>query len=127
MPLSDCTALLLIHYSLLLFLLSLYKMKKLVLFFAILFAASRAQAAYILIPMDDTQKNHLKAYGVAFYVLQQNVDVQWLLNYRGGSFMIADVSLFEKECNIRGVSYQLIADGQAQAILSEISNPEVNM
>src|SRR6185369_4383122 len=93
----------------------------------IILAVCKVQAGYILIPMDDSQKNHLKAYGVAYFVLQQNVDVQWLLNYRGGSFMITDISLFEKECTIRGVSFQLIADGQAAAILTEISNPEVNM
>lgn len=85
------------------------------------------QAAQILIPMDETQKNHLKAYGMAYYVLQNNVDVKWLLNYRGGSFIIQDIPNFEKECAVRGVSFQVIADGQADAIYAEISNPEVNM
>jgi hypothetical protein len=102
-------------------------MKKLVLLYLFLGLYSSIHAAQILIPMDDTQKNHLKAYGVAYYVLANNVDVKWLLNYRGGSFIIADIPNFEKECNIRGVSYQVIADGQADAIYAEISNPEVNM
>ena len=86
-----------------------------------------AQAAYILIPMDETQTNHLKAYGIAYYALEHVIDVQWLLNYRGGSFLIADNMAIEKECAIRGVSKQIIANGQAAAIITEISNPEVNM
>ncbi len=102
-------------------------MKKLILLIAFVVVAFRLQAAYILIPMDETQKNHLKAYGIAYSVLQQDVKVQWLLNYKGGSFMIDDISVFEKECAIRGVTYQVIASVQAAAILTEISNPEVNM
>ncbi|TVR38495.1 MAG: asparagine synthetase B [Cryomorphaceae bacterium] len=84
-------------------------------------------AAKLLIPMDDTQKNHLKAYGIAYWVLQNDVDVEWLLNYRGGSFMIQHLPSLEEECIIRGVTYQVIADVQAAAILREIADPEVNM
>ena len=86
-----------------------------------------SEAAQILIPMDDTQKNHLKAYGIAYLVLQQDIPVSWLLNYKGGSFMFDDIPRFEKECAIRGVSFQVLAEGQAAAIITEISNPEVNM
>src|ERR1044072_1447207 len=100
-------------------------MKKIFLLFLLLVSIS-AKSAYILIPMDDTQKNHLKAYGVAYYVLKQDMVVQWLLNYHGGSFMFDDIPALEKECNIRGITYQVIAAGQAAAILTEISNPEVN-
>ncbi len=84
------------------------------------------QAAYIFIPMDETQKNHLKAYGIAYWVLQKDVEVDWLLNYQGGSFMFPYARVFEEECNIRGVSYQIIADGQSAAILLEISDPQEN-
>ncbi len=84
-------------------------------------------AAYILIPMDETQKNHLKAYGIAFWVLEQDVEVDWLLNFKGGSFMCAFHELIESECVIRGVSYQVIADAQSTAILMEIADPQVNM
>ena len=77
--------------------------------------------------MDDTQKNHLKAYGIAYYALQNNLDVKWLLNYRGGSFLFGNTTALEKECAIRGVTSQIIADVQAGAIITEISNPEVNM
>jgi hypothetical protein len=86
-----------------------------------------AKAAYILIPMDVSQKNHLKAYGIAFYVLTNNLEVEWLLNYRGGSFMFKQVPALEKECTIRGVSFSVIADGQAVSIIDEISQPETNM
>lgn len=86
-----------------------------------------SQAAYILIPMDLEQKNHLKAYGIAFWVLKQDVEVDWLLNYRGGSFMIKNAEEIVAECVIRGVSYEIIADVQSTAILTEISNPAVNM
>src|SRR5437773_2352363 len=102
-------------------------MRKYYFLLILLLAFFRSQSAYILIPMDEAQKNHLKAYGVAFYALQKNMDVQWLLNYRGGSFMINDVTTLENECSIRGVSFQVIADGQAQGIIAEILNPEVNM
>lgn len=84
-------------------------------------------AAYILIPMDESQKNHLKAYGIAYFALQQGTEIQWLLNYMGGSFLLKDYPVLEKECAIRGVSFKVIADVQAQTILQEIANPEVNM
>jgi len=86
-----------------------------------------ARSAYILIPMDPDQKNHLKAYGVAYWVLQQGVDVDWLLNYRGGSFAFKHAAVLEQECEIRGVGYDVLADGQYTKILNDIANPEVNM
>lgn len=85
------------------------------------------RAAYLLIPMDQQQKNHLKAYGIAYWTLTQDVEVMWLLNYRGGSFMSQYHPLIEKECVIRGVSFQIIADAQSTAILHEIAEPSVNM
>ena len=77
--------------------------------------------------MDETQTNHLKAYGVSFWVLQQQGEVSWLLNYRGGSFLIKYDAKIERECKLRGVSYNNIADIQASQIISDISQPEVNM
>lgn len=77
--------------------------------------------------MDASQQNHLKAYGVAYWVLRNEIEVDWLLNYRGGSFMFKHISELEKECKIRGVSYSVIADVQAAAILDEMAPPEVNM
>lgn len=92
-----------------------------------LFVTCAARASQVLIPMDVAQANHLKAYGIAYWVLKQNVTVDWLLNYRGGSFAIPYAPAIESECKIRGVSYEVIADGQYGAILADIANPEQNM
>jgi hypothetical protein len=102
-------------------------MKRFFLILLLFFSLTRVHAAYLLIPMDQTQKNHLKAYGIAFWILQQDVEVSWLLNYRGGSFMIKYIKAVESECFIRGVSSEVIADAQSTAILQEIADPEVNM
>lgn len=84
-------------------------------------------ASYILIPMDaGKQANHLKAYGITYWVLQNDIEVEWLLNYRGGSFMVKHYGTIEEECIIRGVTYQVIADVQANQIRSQISDPEIN-
>lgn len=77
--------------------------------------------------MDENQKNHLKAYGVAYWSIKQQAEVNWLLNYRGGSFLIKYEKIVEDECKIRGVSYEIIADAKTIAILNDISNPDVNM
>lgn len=100
--------------------------KKQVFLLFVLFAL-QARSAYMLIPMDQSQKNHLKAYGIAYWIIKNEVEVQWLLNYRGGSFMCRDLKTFESECTVRGVSFEVIADVQANQILAEIANPEVNM
>jgi len=85
-------------------------------------------ASYILIPMDaESQKNHLKAYGITYWTLDKQQNVKWLLNYRGGSFLMPYIDAIEKECRIRGVSYELISDAEAEAILLEISSPSKNM
>jgi len=77
------------------------------LLFSFLLFTFSLQASYILIPMDeDTQKDHLKAYGIAFWTLEHDQTVDWLLNYRGGSFLIRNNTQIEKECIIRGVSYE---------------------
>ena len=81
----------------------------------------------ILIPMDDAQKNHLKAYGIAYTTLKSNTEIDWLLNYRGGSFLIQYSSNIQKECLIRGVSFEIISDAAVQALNREITNPDVNM
>ena len=85
-----------------------------------------AKASYIFIPMDNNQSNHLKAYGIAYYSIERDVKVDWLLNYQGGSFMIKYHSKIEDECNIRGVSFTIIADIQSTQILQSIASPSVN-
>jgi len=84
-------------------------------------------AAYLLLPMDDKQRNHLKSYGIAYHALTRDIEVSWLLNYRGGSFMFPHSRAMETECNIRGVSFEIIADIQAAAIRQQIAQPEINM
>jgi len=94
--------------------------------FFILFTL-QISASSILIPMDaDTQKNHLKAYGITYWVLSKQQKVQWLLNYRGGSFLLPDGESIRKECQIRGVSFEILSDNQVNTILDEISSPSQN-
>ena len=93
----------------------------------LLILSSTLSAKKILVPMDEEQANHLKAYGIAYWTLEKEVEVQWLLNYRGGSFLIEHYPQIEQELVIRGISYENIPDAKAAGILLEISNPEVNM
>jgi hypothetical protein len=102
-------------------------MKKAALFISIIFLSFSLQAAYILIPMDETQTNHLKSYGIAYWTLQHEIEVDWLLNYRGGSFACKHLQSIEDECLVRNVRYQIIADAQYSTILLEISDPSSNM
>lgn len=102
-------------------------MRVLFLVISMLFAAQSMQAAYMLLPMDDRQSDHLKAYGVTFWVLDKKVETYWLLNYRGGSFAFRQNAAFEKECKTRNVKYEVISDAQFNGILTEIANPEKNM
>lgn len=81
----------------------------------------------ILVPMDESQRNHLKAYGITYFMLQKEVPVDWLLNYRGGSFLMQYSPLAETECKLRGVSYEVIGAAAVNRILSELSSPAVNM
>ena len=102
-------------------------MKKIVLLLVLSLFIKVGYSSYLLIPMDEgKQTNHLKAYGIAFWVLQNDIELEWLLNYRGGSFLIKYYKDIEKECVIRGVSYELIADVQASSIKNAITDPEVN-
>jgi hypothetical protein len=81
----------------------------------------------ILISMDESQKNHLKSYGIAFWLLKQKQEVQWLLNYNGGSFMFQYSQEAERECKVRGVSYETISDAAANAIITQIQDPAANL
>ena len=101
-------------------------MKK-ILFSILLLCSLLSKASFILIPMDETQTNHLKAYGIAYWVLSKDVPMDWLLNYRGGSFSFPYNKEFEKECLIRNVKCEVIADASMSKILEEIANPEINM
>lgn len=102
-------------------------MKSFYLFLLIACLSFRALASSILVPMDEDQKNHLKAYGLAYYTLKNGLTVDWLLNYRGGSFLIAYNQKIESELKVRGISYDVMADAKVNAILTQISRAEVNM
>ena len=93
----------------------------------ILLFVSVCRAASILIPMDEEQKNHLKAYGITYWALKNGVETDWLLNYRGGSFLLKYSQSIENECKIRGISYEVISDGKVNLMLNEINDPSVNM
>ncbi len=83
-------------------------------------------SAEIIIPMDETQTNHLKAYGVAFAALKNENVVKWLLNYRGGSFLIFNSTDMEMLCNIRGVNYEKISASNVATILAEMEAENMN-
>lgn len=102
-------------------------MRKGLFVFLLLICTLAVKASSILINMDEDQKNHLKAYGIAYWSIKQNAEVSWLLNYKGGSFLIKYNKAVEDECKTRGVSYQVLADGKVTALLNEISDPGVNM
>lgn len=101
------------------------KYKVLLILFGLIFSI-QAKCIYLLIPMDDTQNDHLKSYGITYWVLKNGLEVKWLLNYRGGSFLMQHSPAIENECIIRGVSYENISDSQANALLNEIAQPDVN-
>ncbi len=100
--------------------------KRTFLYLFFLLVSVRGFSSSILIPMDDTQKNHLKAYGIAYWSLKGELEIQWLTNYRGGSFLIPNSKAVTNECTIRGISYEIISDAQANGILMEIANPNIN-
>ncbi|MEO6174858.1 MAG: asparagine synthetase B [Flavobacterium circumlabens] len=101
--------------------------KGLVYIFILLFSLS-AKASFLLVPMDETtQQNHLKAYGITYWCLSKDYKASWLLNYRGGSFLLPDVEEIRKECKIRGVSFEIISDSEEASILNDISSPSQNM
>jgi hypothetical protein len=85
------------------------------------------QANQVIVPMDDNQTNHLKAYGLAYWILTKDNSVDWLLNYRGGSFAFNYMPAFVNELVIRGVSYEIISDAEYASIQTYISTPEINM
>jgi len=103
-------------------------MKKTCIIIFLLFFSISTFASYVLIPMDaESQKNHLKAYGITYWVLNKQLKVKWLFNYRGGSFLLPATEDIQKECQIRGVSFELISDSKTESILEEISSPSQNM
>ncbi len=102
-------------------------LKRLALLLVLLAPTLAAHANHIFIPMDNTQKEHLKAYGLCYWALSKQIEVDWLLNYRGGSFAIEAQPNVESELAIRGITFQTISEAQYTGILSEIADPNANM
>ncbi|AXP79143.1 hypothetical protein CJ739_42 [Mariniflexile rhizosphaerae] len=75
----------------------------------------------------ESQKNHLKAYGLTYWVLSKEQKIKWLLNFRGGSFLLPDTQEIQRECQIRGISFEVLSDSKTESILEEISSPSQNM
>ncbi len=101
-------------------------MKYLIFSALLVFSVFSAHANRLLIPMDRQQANHLKAYGITYWVLQHQKPVDWLLNYRGGSFMCEHETAIENELVIRGITYEVLSEAQANQILSVIASPASN-
>lgn len=93
---------------------------------ALLAISIRGYALSILIPMDDSQRNHLKAYGLVYSVLQTQEPVEWLLNYRGGSFLAKHTKELESECTIRGISFEVLTAEAVNTILLDVGRPSSN-
>ena len=94
--------------------------------FIFIFILSLINGQKILIPMDQTQNDHLKAYGIAYYVLKRNINVEWLLNFRGGSFLIDNHLFIQAECKIRGVTF-LEVENQMLDIYSTIEQNNMDV
>jgi len=106
-------------------------MKKLLLIifglFSFLTIISPVYPQKIIIPMDLKQINHLKAYGIAYWTLEQGINVEWLLNYRGGSFLIDYSNSLERQCRIRGVAYSKISGAKAAQIYANIEENNMDV
>lgn len=94
---------------------------QIVLFAGVLFSATSTGADRLLVPMDLQQRNHLKAYGLAFWILERDIDVDWLLNYRGGSFAVQAHDLIAQEARIRGVSFEVVSEPDIARIWAQIN------
>lgn len=106
---------------------SLYIFKHLLLSMLFLTMVHHINAQKLLIPMDLAQTDHLKAYGLTYWALTKNVNTEWLLNYRGGSFLCDPEPFLIAECRIRGVGFEQLTQGQALAIYAEVQSEKSNM
>jgi hypothetical protein len=93
---------------------------------ALALAGAPALEGKILVPMDPAQRDHLKAYGVAWWTLSQGVDVEWLLNYRGGSFMMDEFPALEERLRLTGVSWESVGGAAAAAIHATIEQENMD-
>ena len=85
-----------------------------------------ARAQHLLVPMDDQQTNHLKAYGLTFNALRDGNKAEWFINYRGGSYLLPDLAELRKRATLDGVLFETIDNAQLQAIRSEIAGANMD-
>ncbi len=93
----------------------------------LLFVISIIYSQKLIIPMDQSQNNHLKAYGVVYSVLNNNINVEWLLNYKGGSFLVDSYPFIKDDCKIKGVTYNFISSSQVLEIYSIIDQNNMDI
>jgi len=102
-------------------------MKTILISLALFVISASSLAQKILVPMDKAQTDHLKAYGVAYWCLERSLSVDWLLNYRGGSFMMDALPAVKDELTLRGVAFEELSTSKAEQILAQIRSEESNM
>ncbi len=108
--------------------LNVFFLKKFVVcLFISLFVCYPLYGQKILVPMDLKQTDHLKAYGIAYWVLTKNIEVDWLLNYRGGSFLIDGFDMVATECRVRGVAFDELSGSDAARVYAEVQSEDNNM
>jgi hypothetical protein len=95
--------------------------------FAVFLSGVVGAQTKLLIPMDLQQTDHLKSYGIAYWVLMKGMSVDWLLNYRGGSFMTDYVEPIAAECRVRGVLCAPLGAAEASAIYADVQREDNNM
>jgi len=101
---------------------------RLLLFITLILIPYKSYSEYLLIEMNnDNQTNHLKAYGITYLAIEQKQKAYWLLNYKGGSFMINYSDMLKSECLLRGVSFEIISDASAEELINFVKSPSQNM
>ena len=102
-------------------------MKKLIILIILFAFVLKSNATSILIPMDETQTDHLKAYGVTYWILENSLEADWLLNYRGGSFLLPARPEIQEKCILFNVTYEIITDAEVNTIFAFIAKSDINM
>ena len=79
-------------------------------------------AQSLLVPMDRIQENHLKAYGLTYWALEQYGEAEWLLNYRGGSFLLPDMEGLRRQASLRGITIEPVSGADIAGIRAVIAD-----
>src|SRR5215211_7286604 len=84
-------------------------------------SSSVVRAQRLLVPMDDAQQNHLKAYGLAYNAIKAGASAEWILNYRGGAFLLADTPELRRQAGLAGISIEPMDNGRVGQLRAEIA------